>query len=795
MRGRRWRRGLGWSLAALVLLLVVAGGAGWLWLRSSLPQVDGTIRVQGLGAPVTIVRDRFAIPHIEAESARDALFGLGFVHAQDRLWQMEFQRRVGAGRLAEIVGAGALPTDRFLRTLGLYRRAAASLAYLEPESVAWLEAYSAGVNAHLATRRGALPPEFLLLRHHDIEPWTPADSLVWLRMMALDLGMNWRDELLRARLARRLSDAQIADIWPDTPEGTPITLAALARELPFDRLAAALPPGPLPGQGSNAWVVDGRHSASGAPLLANDPHLGLQAPGIWYLAHLRAPDLELMGATLPGVPAVVLGHNGSIAWGFTNTGSDTQDLFIEQLDPADPGRYLTPDGAVPFAVHEEVIAVKDGPPVTLRVRETRHGPVLSDLIPDAGSLFAAGRVVALAWPALAEDDLSLQALFKLGRAGDWDAFVAALRDVGAPQQNILYADVAGRIGFIAPGRVPVRRRGDGRWPVPGWSGEYDWQGWIPFEELPQEIDPPDGRFANANNRIVPDDYPHLLTADWEPAYRARRIAELLDAPPYELDDFAALQKDQRSLLAVDLLPLMLEAEPASPEAAEAMARLAAWDRVMAADAAEPLIFAAWYRELSRLIYADELGELFPAFWHLRPQFMDRVLRVRTVWCDDVATPEVEDCPTMAARALDLALADLRARFGSAEGWRWGDAHPARMAHAIFEDLPVLGRLFDLAPATGGDGVTVNVGHYVLRDPERPFASVHAASYRGLYDLADLDRSRFIASTGQSGNPLSAHYRDLTTPWAAGAYLPMLRRPDAYGEGAIGRLRLLPLSGP
>jgi penicillin amidase len=283
----------------------------------------------------------------------------------------------------------------------------------------------------------------------------------------------------------------------------------------------------------------------------------------------------------------------------------------------------------------------------------------------------------------------------------------------------------------------------------------------------------------------------VLTADWEPTYRARRIAELLDGPAHDLDGFAALQEDQRSLLAEDLLPLMLEAEPASPEAADAMVRLAAWDRVMAAVAAEPLIFAAWYRELSRLIYADELGELFPAFWHLRPQFMDRVLRVRTVWCDDVATPEVEDCPTMATRALDLALADLHARFGEAEGWRWGEAHPARMAHAIFEDLPALGWLFNLAVATGGDGVTVNVGHYVIRDRERPFASVHAASYRGLYDLADLDRSRFMASTGQSGNPLSAHYGDLTEPWAAGAYLPMLRQADRYGEGALGRLRLLP----
>ena len=780
------------GLLALAVVLLALGGTGFLWLRSSLPQVDGEIRLTGLEAPVTVVRDRFAIPHIEAQSLRDAGFALGFVHAQDRLWQMEFQRRLGAGRLSEIVGPAAVAGDRFMRTLGLYRRADASFAHLKPATRAWLDAYAAGVNAYLETRSGALPVEFLILRQDAIEPWKPADSLVWLRVMALDLSLNWRDELARARLARRLSREQIADLWPDYPDDAPVTLSELAAGLPFDALAEALPPAPLRGQGSNAWVVAGSRSATGAPLLANDPHLGLQAPGIWYLAHLRSPEAELIGATLPGVPAVALGHNGRVAWGLTNTGPDTQDLFVERIDPSEPGRYLAPGGSLPFATREEVIRIKGEEPVVLEVRETRHGPVLSDLLPDPETTFGEGHAVALSWTGLAEDDATLQALLELGSTRDWPAFVAALSGVGSPMQNVLYADVEGHIGLIAPGRVPVRGSGDGRWPVPGWTGAYDWQGFIPYDELPRALDPPDGVLLNANNRIVPEGYPHFLTADWEPAYRARRLEAALEGDRHSLESFARLQADQLSLLAADFLPLMLEAAPAGGEAAAMVGRLRAWDRVMRADAAEPLVFAAWYRELSRLIYADELGDLFPSFWGIRPRFMTRVLHGREAWCDDVGTAEMETCAELIGRALDLALADLRRRFGEdADAWRWGSAHPARMTHAPLGDQPWLAWLLNVEPESGGDGATIDVGHYRIRDPERPFANIAAPSYRGLYDLADLDRSRFVTATGQSGNPLSAHYRDLTELWLRGATASMSRHPNGYEGDAIGRLRLEP----
>jgi penicillin amidase len=610
--------------------------------------------------------------------------------------------------------------------------------------------------------------------------------------MALDLATNYRDELARVRLAQRLSKEQIADLWPAYPEDAPITLAELTRAVPWDQLAAVLPPAPPGGVGSNAWVVAPARSTTGGPLLANDPHLHLQAPGVWYLAHLETPELALVGATLPGIPAVVLGHNGTIAWGFTNTGADTQDLFIERLDPEDPTRYLTPGGSAAFARREELIEVKGGAPVVLHVRATRHGPVLSDLLPDAAARFGAGQVVALAWSAPAEDDRTIQALLGIDRARDWSGFVAALRDVGAPMQNIFYADRAGHVGFIAPGRVPIRKHGDGRWPVPGWTGESDWTGWIPFDALPQALDPPDGVLFNANNRIVPPDYPYLLTADWEAPYRARRIGQLLQHAPFGPAEFATMQADLLSLLAQDLLPVMLAAEPSGSAAAAAMARLKTWDRVMRADAAEPLIYAAWYRELSRLIYADELGDLFDTFWRVRPQFMERVLTRRQIWCDDVRTEPIETCAELAAMALDVALLDLRRRFGAdPAAWRWGDAHVARMTHPVFANQPLLGRLFDIDVPSGGDSVTVDVGHFNPGNPRWPFASTHAATYRAIYDLAHLDASRFVSATGQSGNPLSPHYRDLTRLWAADASVPIGRDRASYRKEAIGTLRLQP----
>ncbi len=794
--GRSALRWFGYGVSGVVLLVVILLGAGYLWLRGSLPDYEGTVTVEGIDAPVEIVRDRHAIPHIFAESVNDAAFAMGYVHAQDRLWQMEFQRRAGAGRLSEMFGPRTLETDRFLRTLGLNRVAAANLERFSPEAQALYRAYAAGINAFLETRSGPLPPEFLLTGH-DVEPWQPTDSIVWLKMMAWTLSANFTDELLRARLASRLSQEQIDDLWPAYPADGPTALAGMAADLLgsalLERLAEVVPPGPAPGLGSNNWVLAGAHTESGRPLLANDPHLGLSIPSVWYLAHIHTPQFEIIGATLPGVPLPVLGRTNDIAWGFTNTAPDVQDLFIERVDPEDETRYLTPDGSQPFEVREETIRVKRGADVPLTVRTTRHGPVISDLIATRDEFLEAGEVVAFAWTAFAEDDLTAQALARTPRVEDWDGFVDAMRDLHTPQQNIVFADRFGNIGMIAPARVPIRASGDGSAPAPGWTGAHDWTGFIPFAGLPRLFNPASGRIVTANNKIVGPSYPYFIARDWSPPYRAARIEALLDErPKHTVESVSTIQADFRSGGAAQLLPRLLSiTTPSGEEARRAHALLSEWDFVMSPDRAEPLLYSAWARELMRGLFADELGPVFPDYWSLRVAAIERALFERPQWCDDVTTADVkEGCASVAARALDRALSLIAARHGPDwSDWRWGEAHAVIMRHRVLGQIPIVGQWFDIHLENGGEKDTVNAGGYVMSSDAEPFAQIHGPGYRAIYDMAEPERSVFIQATGQSGNPLSPHYRDFAELWRDGRYLPMLTDRAALADGALGTLTL------
>jgi penicillin amidase len=780
-----------WLLRALLVLAaaaIIVGGAGYLWLRQSLPEIDGEAAAPGLAREVEVVRDRWGVPHVYAQSQAEAAYGLGYAHAQDRLWQMEMQRRIAAGRLSEALGASTLETDRFLRALDFYRRVERAWPKLAPEVQAALEAYAAGVNAYLATRSGPwrpLPPEFLILGVEP-EPWRPLDSLAVLKLLALDLAGNWTSELLRFRLADRLSARQIDELYPPYRAEAPRGPALPTAHLPAGE-----------GAGSNNWVVAGARSATGKPLLANDPHLGFQAPSIWYFAHLSWPERELIGGTIPGLPSVVLGRNQRIAWAFTNTGPDVQDLYLEKLDPQDPGRYLAPGGAEPFERRQATIKVKDAADVTVELRETRHGPVLSDVHGPTARAAPPGHVIALRWSALDDDDLTAQAGLRMSAAQNWEGFVAALRDFHGPQQNVVYADVDGNIGFIAPARVPRRKaenRIQGYMPQPGWDEAYDWDGYIPFEALPQSFNPPSGALATANHKIVPDDYPHVLTLEWTEGYRAGRIFDLLaDREKHSAESFRAMQQDVFSPMAVELLPLLLRFEPASEQGRVARELLRAWDGSLHENRPEPLIFAAWRRELGRRLYADELGDLFEEAWSQRPAFMANVLSGRTPdWCDDVTTERTESCEEQVAGALDAALAWGRERWGGdMRRWRWGEAHVARFRHRAFGRIPALGWLFNLEEPTGGGVFTINAGAYRMADAGEPFANVHGAGMRAIYDLDDPDRSMFIHTTGQSGHPLSPSYRDFLALWARGEFIPMTTRRDQIDAGALGRLRLTP----
>lgn len=777
---------------------MLAGAAlcGYFYLRLSLPKIDGEIELAGIDATVEVLRDARGVPHIFARSERDAQFALGFVHAQDRLWQMEMNRRIASGRLAEVLGAPALDTDRFLRTVGIRRAAEANLRHLDSESRALVAAYAAGVNAFLRSKP-VLPLEFWILRVEP-EPWSEVDSAAWAKMLAWELGGNWRSELLRLQLASRISTSMIQEFLPPYPGDAAPELPNL-RELyrMLDKEPAQVSSVDSAGGASNSWVVSGARSASGKPLLANDPHLGLTAPDIWYFAHLHAPGIDAIGATLPGVPGILVGRNERIAWGATNTGPDVQDLYLEKLDGG--GGYVAPDGPRAFTVVHETIKVKGAPDVALDVRITRHGPVISDVLQTALDATPRGHALSLAWTALAEDDVSLGAFLKLARARNWTQFVDATRALSAPQQNLTYADVDGNIGFIAPARVPVRRPDNdlhGLAPAPGWDARYDWAGFIPFDELPRSFNPNDGKIVTANHKIVPPGYRHLITYEWDAPLRAQRIADLLDATAkHDRASFARMQADVVSLAARNLLPRMVAIQGRSIEAGEVLKWLAAWDGAMSVERPEPLIFTAWTRELARAIYADELESAFRGAWRQRAPFLEDVLADRNAesrWCDNVRTARTETCDEVLATSLEMALADLRKRYGKdASGWKWGEAHEARLRHRPFSRSVGLRSYFDITAPSGGDGYTINRGDMDFSDDADPYANRHASSLRAIYDLADPQASVFILPGGQSGNPFSAHYRDFMPLWARGEYVPMVSDRAKLEAAGVRRLVLKP----
>jgi penicillin amidase len=767
--------------------LLALGGLALLYAafatRRTFPRRGGTVRVPGISARVDIAYDARGVPTIRAESIPDAMFGLGYVHARDRLWQMEFQRRVGAGRLAEILGEKLLPTDRFLRTVGFRRAAESAWEALEPGERRLLEAYARGVDAFRSSSP-ARPIEFRLLRVEP-GPWDPVDSLAWAKMMAWDLAGNARDEIRRARFATVVGRAKAGEVlpvaaseptiltdreWRSALSGVPRASAApppaLARGnlVLWSRLERAFgvcEPLGLGGEdlGSNSWVLAGSRTSTGLPILANDPHLGLRAPSVWYLAAIEAPGFVAAGATLPGVPGIIIGHNRRIAWGLTSIEPDVQDLFVEEVDPKDPGRYRHRGEWVRFETRREVIRVRGGADVALTVRSSVHGPIVGDVYEGAEHL---GPAVALRWTGLDPGDRTAAAFFRIDTARSWREFLEGARLLHAPAQNLLYADVEGHIGYAASGAMPVRPRADGLWPVSG-AGDDDWAGTIPFDELPRALDPARGWLVTANNRVVSAGYPHSFGLTWAEPYRARRIAEMIAARPrFSPDEVRRMQLDERSLEAEELLPLLLDTEPADAASKDALERLSAWDRVMAPDSVPASIYAAWFVELARMP-EDELGAVPRG--RTRFRFILDALRRNSSWCDDARTPRLETCAEFRAASLRRAVEVLAKRLGSdPSGWRWERLHRALFAHAVFDAVPVLRRLFDLETGHGGDSASVDVGGFAQ---DGSFLMRDGSSYRQVIDLSDPARSGYVLPGGQSGNVFDRHYRDLLPDWRRG----------------------------
>ncbi|MBI2220021.1 MAG: penicillin acylase family protein [Acidobacteria bacterium] len=792
-----------WSIrvALLLLLTTVAVAAAIAWrLWQSLPETSGTLHVGGLHQPVEIVRDPEGVPHIRARSEADALFALGYVHAQDRLWQMDFQRRLAAGRLAEILGAAAVDTDRLMRTIGFARAARTAVAAMAPETRALVDRYIAGVNAYLEGHGGRkLPVEFAIFRFSP-EPWRAEDVLAWQKVMGWSMSTNWREEMLRVRLSARVGPDGASDLLPAYAAGGPLVLPEFQPAAPTDPYAVSskeetaalaraalnffekVASDPIPPGGSNNWVVSGSRTATGKPLLANDPHLGTQAPAVWYVAHLTGGPLDVIGATLPGAPAVVIGHNKRIAWGVTNMMSDVQDLFAERINERDEA--LVDGRWEPMRILHEAIAVRDAPPVALRVRLTRHGPLVSDLFDERAAL-------ALRWTGHDPSDRTAEAFLRVNRAESWDGFAAAFEGYHLPMLNFVYADVDGNIAYLGPGALPVRA-GDGRAPVDGSSTGNDWRGYVPLPELPRTLNPARGFIASANNQVVSPSYPHPVSTSWDAPYRAARITEVLASMPRAtLDDMKLLQTDQRSAQPIAILPFLLQAAPRSDAARDAIARLARWNRSLAADSAPAALFKAYYARAARRIVSDELGQ--PLWNDYRPftgsvaKAFDGIARdPLTRWCDDVNTAPRETCPDILGGALEEALADLRLaqRSGDPDAWRWDRQNEVWFPHLPLQASPVLRPFFSRRVRRGGDAFTVN--------PSMPVRDqMLVSSYRQIVDLSNLDASVFILPLGQSGQIFSGRYSDLLNDWNEGRYRPLRFSRAAVDAAAERRLVLEP----
>jgi penicillin amidase len=790
------------NIATVAKRAALAGAAFWglagtttagLWyqlFRRPLPRTRGNLRLDGIEGPVEIARDRWGVPHIRALTRGDLWFGQGFCHGQDRLWQVDLYRRIGAGRLAEIAGRAGLPTDRFIRTLGLRRVAEAEADGLAPEIRTPLEAFCAGVNAAASDR--PLPAEFQLLRQ-GFDPFTPADALAMTKLLSYGLSTNWERELLRAEMTRELGSELTARLDPGYPRGNPVVATPgvewsgdgleLTEQIARVRDTIGLA---VEATGSNNWAVSGERSVTGGPLMAGDPHLPPSMPGITYQAGLYVGDRFCRGATLPGLPGVTMGQNNDVAWTFTNVMADVMDLFIERVD----GDTYEHEGEQrPLDLIEEEIPVKgQSQPDRLVVRRTEHGPIVNESLRADAAEPLALRFSALDFPGITEANFGVLD-FESG-----PGLVEALGHHCHPVSNLVWADRHGSIGYKTVGRIPARRGDCPDLPKPGWSGEYEWESWVPYEELPRVDDPDRGFVVTANNQVAPEDYPHHITSDYLDGYRARRIEELLDArPQHDLESFESIQTDMQSIPGLETVHRLVRLRPRDQRELSAIERLRSWDGNMGPDSIAATIYQAFTlrlgREVARAAIADR---------DLAERWLDRadngfVAHVTSPWrwqshllaLWDEGDDELIGRPwdDLVLDALRAAMDDLESEFGpEQEAWRWGRVHPLVFPHALGAANPLFGRIFNRRLEVGGGQETVaQVGW----DPNDPFTAIWAPCWRMVADPARPERSRWQAFTGQSGHPASPHYDDLQVDWREGRTQPMA------GEGPWRTLTLEP----
>jgi penicillin amidase len=780
------RKGAIAIVALVVVVGVISTTLGLLVLRP-LPTVDSDERLIGLHERAEVLRDTYGVPHIFAGDDHDAFFAQGYVTAQDRLWQMDIYRRAAQGTLAEVLGEPALEADRFMRTLGLGRAARLDLSVISPEARGVIDAYMEGVNKFLQQHGESLPVEFTILGYRP-EPWTALDTLAIAKLQLYDAAGNYTQELLRASIAARLGPEALATLLPDvsanavsddarawalvSPEMSPGTggggPSALANVLG----------GAGQGLGSNCWALSGARTTSGKPLLAGDPHLPVRNPSIWYEIALDAGDLHLIGFSIPGVPSVVIGHNDRIAWSFTYAYADMQDLFVERQDPTDLRRYEFEGRMENATFTREVIDVKGrADPVVIDVAITRHGPILTPVLTEQKAQ------LALRWSAL-DGTRTIEAVLGIGRARSFAEFRAAAALFIGAALSACYADVDGHIGYQLVGRLPDRKAGDGRLPVPGWSGEYEWRGLRPAEDNPFLLDPPGGVVLNANNRPVDRATETGWEGEWDPGFRYAYLrAALANTTAADVARFRALQTDVTSLPVQRFRATILSARAASPLAVAAQGLVREWDGVLGVDSAAAAVYEAWLVRMCERTFRDKLG---PSLYEQyigegRPTFAlyQLVGSPSSTWFADLASGDAGDRDALASQALEDAVRDLSKRLGpAAASWRWGDLHTISFEHPLSAAKP-LDVIFTIGPVRrAGDGYSPNNGAYSLLDP---FGLRSHASERQIVDLADVDASLSIIPTGQSGQPFSGHWSDQTQLWANGGYKPMPLSRERIGK--------------
>jgi penicillin amidase len=800
--GRAWPL-LRWSGLGAAAALAMGAGAAWALLRRSRPQASGQLRMEGLHGPVEILRDRWGVPHVYAGDVHDLYFCQGFCHAQDRLWQMEFNRRLASGRLSEVLGEAALEVDRLMRRIGMHRSARRDAETADDETRALYDAYAAGVNAFLALGR-PLPPEFTILRFRP-GLWEAANSALMGRLISFGQGLNWDSEIARLRMVTAVGPELAAELEPAYQADMPLAVPpGGATETPTsvvteDLAGLAQTLGVAIGGGSNNWAVDGTKSASGSPILASDPHISASMPCTWYQVHLDSPEHKVAGASLVGLPGVAIGHNDRIAWGITNGMVDSADIYVEHVDPQNPRRYEYDGGWEEGEVVREEIRVKGrDEPVVEDVLITRHGPDIGPALP--------GETQHLALRSIALDGLGLVGPgHRLGQARDWDSFRDALRGWETLAMNFAYADVDGNIGYHFVGRLPVRGRGAGGLPAPGWDPAYEWTGTIPFDELPNAFNPASHFVASANARVIGDDYPHYLGNDWADGWRHKRIAQVLaEREALTPDDMARLQVDDLSLPARELMPFLRRLEPQTDLGRTARELLIEWDCRMSVDSGAGAVFASFFLELYRLVFGARLHDALEIYlgkgahvvtpangyvYRAASNLIATVREARADWfpAENGRRPTWE---SVGAQALDQAAAFLSERLGKdASRWRWGDLHHIRFNHPLGQVKP-LDRLFSRGPyAVPGDPNTVFQNSY---HPLEPFeVTLSTASYRQVIDLGDLNESRSTIYAGQSGHPLSPHYNDLTDGWLHGELHPMPWNRENVEAVTEATLRLEP----